>query len=114
MRISDWSSDVCSSDLYAGNLSTLKDVDDDPRFDFVKGDICDPGTLVDAMRGCDAVVHFAAESHVDRSIEGSDDFVITNRSEERRVGKECVSTFRSRWSPYHSKKNHYLQPFSYT
>ena len=63
---------------YAGNLSTLKDVDDDPRYSFVKGDICDPGTLEDAMRGCDAVVHFAAESHVDRSIVGSDDFVNTN------------------------------------
>jgi len=63
---------------YAGNLSTLKDVDDDPRFSFVKGDICDPGTLEDAMAGVDAVVHFAAESHVDRSIIGSDDFVTTN------------------------------------
>jgi dTDP-glucose 4,6-dehydratase len=63
---------------YAGNLSTLKDVDDDPRYRFVKGDICDPGPLEDAMRGVDAVVHFAAESHVDRSIVGSDDFVNTN------------------------------------
>ena len=63
---------------YAGNLSTLKDVDDDPRYSFVKGDICDPGTLEGAMAGCDAVVHFAAESHVDRSIVGSDDFVNTN------------------------------------
>ncbi len=63
---------------YAGNLSTLKDVDDDPRYSFVHGNICDPGTLEEAMRGCDAVVHFAAESHVDRSIVGSDDFVNTN------------------------------------
>ncbi|HVV38071.1 MAG TPA: dTDP-glucose 4,6-dehydratase [Acidimicrobiales bacterium] len=63
---------------YAGNLSTLKDVDDSPRYNFVKGNICDPGTLEDAMRGHDAVVHFAAESHVDRSIVGSDDFVNTN------------------------------------
>lgn len=63
---------------YAGNLSTLKDVDDDPRYSFVKGDICDPGPLEEAMRGVDAVVHFAAESHVDRSIVGSDDFVTTN------------------------------------
>jgi dTDP-glucose 4,6-dehydratase len=63
---------------YAGNLSTLRDVDDDPRYSFVKGDICDPGTLDDAMRGVDAVVHFAAESHVDRSIAGADDFVTTN------------------------------------
>jgi dTDP-glucose 4,6-dehydratase len=63
---------------YAGNLSTLKDVDDDPRFSFVKGNICDPGTLEEAMAGHDAVVHFAAESHVDRSIAGPDDFVNTN------------------------------------
>jgi dTDP-glucose 4,6-dehydratase len=63
---------------YAGNLSTLRDVDDDPRYSFVKGDICDPGPLEEAMRGVDAVVHFAAESHVDRSILGPDDFVITN------------------------------------
>jgi dTDP-glucose 4,6-dehydratase len=63
---------------YAGNLSTMRDVDDDPRYSFVKGDICDPGPLEEAMRGCDAVVHFAAESHVDRSIAGADDFVTTN------------------------------------
>src|SRR4029079_19057186 len=63
---------------YAGNLSTLKDVDDDPRYSFVHANICDPATLEHAMRGCDAVVHFAAESHVDRSIVGSDDFVNTN------------------------------------
>ncbi len=63
---------------YAGNLSTLKDVDDSPRYAFVQGDICDPGRLEEAMRGCDAVVHFAAESHVDRSIAGADDFVTTN------------------------------------
>jgi dTDP-glucose 4,6-dehydratase len=63
---------------YAGNLSTMKDVDDDPRYTFVKGNICDPGVLEDAMAGHDAVVHFAAESHVDRSIAGPDDFVNTN------------------------------------
>jgi dTDP-glucose 4,6-dehydratase len=63
---------------YAGNLSTLKDVDDDPRYSFVHANICDPEAIREAMRGCDAIVHFAAESHVDRSIEGSDDFVHTN------------------------------------
>ncbi len=63
---------------YAGNRSTLRDVDDDPRFTFVHGNICDPATLEEAMAGVDAVVHFAAESHVDRSIVGSDDFVNTN------------------------------------
>jgi dTDP-glucose 4,6-dehydratase len=63
---------------YAGNLSTLRDVDDSPRYRFVKGNICDPGTLEDAMADQDAVVHFAAESHVDRSIAGPDDFINTN------------------------------------
>jgi len=63
---------------YAGNLSTLKDVDDSPRYQFVKGNICDPGTLEEAMAGHDVVVHFAAESHVDRSIAGPDDFINTN------------------------------------
>lgn len=63
---------------YAGNLSTLKDVDDDPRFRFVKGNICDPGVLEEAMDGHDAVVNFAAETHVDRSIVGPDDFVLNN------------------------------------
>jgi dTDP-glucose 4,6-dehydratase len=69
---------VYDSLTYAGNLSTLKDVDDNPRYEFVKGNICDPGTLEDAMRGHDAVVHFAAESHVDRSIAGPDAFINTN------------------------------------
>ncbi len=63
---------------YAGNLSTLRDVDDSPHYSFVQGNICDPGRLEDAMRGHDAIVHFAAESHVDRSIVGPDDFIHTN------------------------------------
>ncbi|MFP5326248.1 MAG: dTDP-glucose 4,6-dehydratase, partial [Acidimicrobiia bacterium] len=63
---------------YAGNLSTMRDVEDDPRYSFVKGNICDPQTVEEAMAGHDAVVHFAAESHVDRSILGSDDFILTN------------------------------------
>ena len=63
---------------YAGNLSTLRDVDDDPRFEFVKGNIGDRAALEEAMAGHDAVVHFAAESHVDRSIVGPDDFINTN------------------------------------
>src|SRR5690606_1219698 len=50
----------------------------DPRFSFVKGDICDRTTLEEAMAGHDVVVHFAAESHVDRSIAGPDEFVRTN------------------------------------
>src|SRR5258708_31776716 len=53
---------------YAGNLANLHSVAGDPAYRFVKGDICDAAALEPAMRGCDAIVHFAAESHVDRSI----------------------------------------------
>jgi dTDP-glucose 4,6-dehydratase len=53
---------------YAGNLANLESVADHPAYEFVKGDICDAAAVEKAMRGCDAVVHFAAESHVDRSI----------------------------------------------
>ena len=63
---------------YAGNMSTMKDISDDPRFSFVQGNICDPAAVESAMKGHDVVVHFAAESHVDRSIAGSDDFILTN------------------------------------
>ena len=63
---------------YAGNLSTLHDVGEDPRVRFVKGDICDLGTLQEVTAGHQVVVHLAAESHVDRSIGGSHDFVQTN------------------------------------
>ena len=53
---------------YAGNLANLESAADNPNYEFVKGDICDAGAVEAAMRGCDAVIHFAAESHVDRSI----------------------------------------------
>jgi len=53
---------------YAGNLTNLESVAHDPKYRFVKGDICDALAVEPAMAGCDAVVHFAAESHVDRSI----------------------------------------------
>lgn len=63
---------------YAGNLSTMRDVETSSRYKFVKGNICDSAAVSDAMKGHDAVVHFAAESHVDRSINGSEDFIHTN------------------------------------
>ena len=63
---------------YAGNLSTLRDVDGNPRYRLVQGDICDREAVTAAMSGHDAVVHFAAESHVDRSIVSPDAFVRTN------------------------------------
>lgn len=53
---------------YAGNLANLESVANNPNYEFVKGDICDAGAVEAAMRGCDSVIHFAAESHVDRSI----------------------------------------------
>ena len=65
---------------YAGNLENLKGVEDNPRYRFVKGDICDAALvarLLDNER-IDAVVHFAAESHVDRSIDGPEIFIRTN------------------------------------
>ena len=63
---------------YAGNLSSLADVADDPRYSFVQGDICDREAVAAAMAGHDMIVHFAAESHVDRSIVDPDTFVRTN------------------------------------
>src|SRR3546814_4077778 len=74
MRISDWSSDVCSSDLHAGEVGALVNA----------------GRLEDAwelMSGMLEREPLSPETHY--------------RSEERRVGKECVSTCRSRWSPDH-------------
>jgi dTDP-glucose 4,6-dehydratase len=53
---------------YAGNLANLADVAEHPKYSFVKGDICCGSAVEAAMQSCDAVVHFAAESHVDRSI----------------------------------------------
>src|SRR3546814_4795633 len=90
MRISDWSSDVCSSDLqHALGIETVEDVGEALAL------LADPVLLgneqaVDEDRiGVDRLApHLRDEMDVDRS-------------EERRVGKECVSTCRSRWSPYH-------------
>jgi dTDP-glucose 4,6-dehydratase len=63
---------------YAGNLANLAPVADDPRYRFVQGDIVDARLLDELFPGHDAVVNFAAESHVDRSISGAADFVVTN------------------------------------
>ena len=63
---------------YAGNLANLAPVSDSPRYRFVHGDICDAALLTEVLPGHDAVVNFAAESHVDRSIDGAADFVVTN------------------------------------
>lgn len=63
---------------YSGNLANLGAVQDDPRLRFVRGDVCDPSVCDDLVSEVDAVVHFAAESHVDRSIQDAREFVLTN------------------------------------
>lgn len=63
---------------YAGNLDNLRDIADHANYSFVRGDICERASVDDAIGGADAVVHFAAESHVDRSIESAADFINTN------------------------------------
>lgn len=63
---------------YAGNQENLKKWEDDARYRFVQGDIRDAAVVDSLMAECDAVVHFAAESHVDRSIQGPEAFVRTN------------------------------------
>jgi dTDP-glucose 4,6-dehydratase len=63
---------------YAGNLENLRDVEKDPRYRFVRGDIGDRAQVLEAMEGVDAVVHFAAETHVDRSNAGAAEFLSTN------------------------------------
>jgi len=63
---------------YAGNPENLKDIENDPNYRFVKGDICDEKLVDEITDGIDLIVHFAAESHVDRSIKNSVDFVKTN------------------------------------
>jgi dTDP-glucose 4,6-dehydratase len=65
---------------YAGNRDNLADLEANPRFRFVHGDICDRDAVGAALPGHDAVVHFAAESHVDRSLLDPDVFVRTNCS----------------------------------
>jgi dTDP-glucose 4,6-dehydratase len=62
---------------YAGNLENLSDIRNDSRYSFIKGDICDRTTGMEAIEGCDAVINFAAESHVDRSISESKSFIRT-------------------------------------
>src|SRR3546814_2282262 len=92
MRISDWSSDVCSSDLDPGQDAdgdgVNNDTDNCPDDDNPGQEDSDNDDIGDV---CDTV-------------EGDCDNGENDRSEERRVGKECVSTCRSRWSPYHYKK----------
>lgn len=66
------------AETYAGNRDNLKEIENSPSYTFIHGDICDAKTVKEAMDGVDTVVHFAAESHVDRSILDPSVFVKTN------------------------------------
>src|SRR3546814_9511750 len=93
MRISDWSSDVCSSDLVVGRpVETPKTLRRTPKGweDFLATG------MAPALDGMTYVARAVTPTGRPRRF---------NRSEERREGKECVSTCRSRWSTYHQKKN---------
>src|SRR3546814_11035411 len=105
MRISDWSSDVCSSDLANGVLLAAgkRHLDTRLGIEHVARDTACELTWrgIGAGRGR-AVFHGGITIH--EGADGSDANLSNKnllRSEERRVGKECVSTCRSRWSPYH-------------
>lgn len=63
---------------YAGNLENLKEIENNKNYQFIKGDICNSSLANDLTKGVDVIVHFAAESHVDRSIEGPFQFIKTN------------------------------------
>src|SRR3546814_19679996 len=101
MRISYWSSDVCSSDLFAPG---------DHRQPAFGGAV--DGLVFEALPDQDHAIGLAAiEQVLDPAVFVSGDLAQQHavtaageRSEERRVGKECVGTCRSRWSPYHEKK----------
>src|SRR5215471_9846104 len=84
----DWQVVVLDKLTYAGNLKNLVGAMENPRFQFIRQDVCDPA-LVEALRGCDAVVHLAAESHVDRSIEDGTPFVRANVEGTWRLVEAC-------------------------
>lgn len=96
LRCSDEGVVNLDSLTYAGNLANLASLEGDPRYAFVRGDVRDRGLVGCVMRdfGVRAVVHFAAESHVDRSIEGPGEFVDTNVVGTFRL----LEAARSHWS----------------
>ena len=79
-RLASQEDDVVVVDklTYAGNPNNLKDVREDPRLTFVRGDVCDRALMDRVTKDADAVVHFAAETHVDRSILEAGSFVVTD------------------------------------
>src|SRR3546814_7859958 len=109
MRISDWSSDVCSSDLQGGFDSRLSDFNRATQADRQPGSTIKPfvyatgldNGMTPASEVPDETFCFYQGSILGEKCFRNFDGKGGGRSEERRVGKECVSTCRSRWSPYH-------------
>ncbi len=77
-RHPDWHITTLDKLTYAGRLENLREVSDSPRHTFVKGDIADAGVAAPLVKDADVVVHFAAETHVDRSIQHAGDFITTD------------------------------------
>src|SRR3546814_12430541 len=103
MRISDWSSDVCSSDLKKGGTSPIVGVLDytEPVKEPGLHLVCTPGNDVEATTGQAASGATLILFTTGLGTPTGNPVSPTIRSEERRVGKECVRTGRSRWSAYH-------------
>jgi dTDP-glucose 4,6-dehydratase len=74
----NWNITTLDKLTYAGRLENLKDVLDHPRHTFVKGDVADPGVASPLVRNAEIVVHFAAETHVDRSLMSAGEFITTD------------------------------------
>src|SRR3546814_14695413 len=97
MRISDWSSDVCSSDLFIERVQAMSGGRLTIKL-YPAGELVPPFESFDAVQGGTAdILHGTPYYWVGKS----QAFHYFTRSEERRVGKECGSPCRSRWSPYH-------------
>src|SRR3546814_7951838 len=102
MRISDWSSEVCSSDLFGRSLS-IKRYSEAPTLMTLARLLDDPEQTSASTLSPQALIEAEAQLNLEPLpvSQCGDVHKVVVRSEERRVGKECVSTCRSRWSPYH-------------
>src|SRR3546814_14825471 len=100
MRISDWSSDVCSSDLLVGTgiVDEQHEFDADFTGRIVEAEATD---LVQAWNRAQIPLLTGQPCRDEIALGRCDGGLVADRSEERRVGNECVRTCRSRWSPYH-------------
>src|SRR3972149_3001198 len=81
---------------YAGNLDNLKDIEGSANYQFLKGDVCDAKTVSEAVQGGDAIVNFAAETHVDRSILEPGSFIQTDIDDTYVLQKAVMARGRLR------------------